>query len=38
MDKTPVCTCLMKQDLEEAADPYEFLDETTQLPVSPITG
>ena len=27
MDKTPVCTCLMKQDLEEAADPYEFLDE-----------
>lgn len=26
MDKSPLCTCLMKQDLEEAADPYEFLD------------
>ena len=24
MDKSPLCTCLMKQDLEEAADPYEL--------------
>ena len=32
MDKSPVCTCLMKQDLEEAADPYEFLDENYSIP------
>lgn len=33
MDKSPLCTCLMKQDLEEAADPYEFLDKTIRSPV-----
>ena len=27
MDKSPLCTCLMKQDLEEAADPYELDDD-----------
>ena len=32
MDKCPVCACLMKRDLEEAADPYEFLDENFSIP------
>ena len=31
MDKSPLCTCLMKQDLEEAADPYEFLDKNYSI-------
>ena len=31
MDKCPVCACLMKRDLEEAADPYEFLDENFSI-------
>ena len=26
MDNNPVCTCLIKQDLEEADDPYKFLE------------
>lgn len=32
MDKFPVCTCPMKQDLEDAADPYDFLDENFPVP------
>ena len=32
MDKCPVCACLMKRDLEEAADPYEFLDANFSIP------
>lgn len=31
MDKSPLCTCLIKQDLEEAADPYEFLDKNYSI-------
>lgn len=31
MDKSPLCTCLMKQDLEEAAAPYEFLDKNYSI-------
>ncbi len=32
MDNNPVCTCLIKQDLEEADDPYKFLDENYSIP------
>ncbi|HBO06520.1 MULTISPECIES: hypothetical protein [Bacteroides] len=32
MDNNPVCTCLIKQDLEEADDPYKFLDENYSVP------
>ena len=32
MDNNPVCTCLIKQDLEEADDPYNFLDENYSIP------
>ena len=32
MDNTPVCTGLIKQDLEEADDPYKFLDENYSIP------
>ena len=31
MDKSPLCTCLIEQDLEEAADPYEFLDKNYSI-------
>ena len=31
MDKNPVCTCLIKQDLEKVADPYEFLDKNYSI-------
>ena len=32
MDNNLVCTCLIKQDLEEADDPYKFLDENYSVP------